>query len=123
MNSNQPSPSVRYLDETDPISCPYGNVRRVITGGEYPGANVHVVSVSRGGEHYHAGYDEVYYVLAGTGRIRLAEEEHALRPGAVVVIPAGVRHSLEADEGEELTFVIVGMPGMSADDPRFAPLA
>lgn len=114
-------PVVRYLDETEDISCPYGDVRRVVTGGEYPGANVHVVSVTRGGEHYHEGYDEVYYVLSGEGRMRLDGKRHTLRPGTVVAIPAGVSHSLDADDGQVLTFVIFGTPGMSVDDSRFLP--
>ena len=114
-------PIVRYLDQTGAVDCPYGNVKRVVTGGEYPQANVHVVSVTKGGEHYHEAYDEVYYLLSGSGRIWLGGEEHPLRPGAVVTIPAGLVHSLKANEGEELTFIIFGMPGMSADDPRFIP--
>lgn len=112
---------VRYLDETTPIDCPYGNVKRVITGGEYDKANVHVVSVTEGGEHYHEAYDELYYVLSGSGRIWLDRKAHALKPGAVVTIPAGTVHSLAADEDEQLNFIIIGLPGMSADDPRFLP--
>ena len=38
---------VRYLDRIEPVDCPYGSVRRVITGGE-GSANVHVVCVSKG---------------------------------------------------------------------------
>lgn len=122
MTGNSSTPLVRYLDQTDTISCPYGHVKRVITGGEFPGANVHVVTVSRGGEHFHRAYDEVYYVLSGTGQISLAGEEHTLRPGAVIVIPAGVPHSLEADSDKDLTFIIFGLPGMSIDDPAATPL-
>jgi len=114
-------PLVRYRDRTDPIDCPYGNVTRVVTGGEGGIANVHVVRVTEGGLHYHEGYDEVYYLLSGSGSIRLGEEDHALRPGAVVTIPAGVPHSLRADEGEVLEFVIFGVPGMRIDDDRARP--
>lgn len=37
-------------------------------------------------------------------------EENPLRPGAVVVIPAGIRHSLQASPDHELEFVIFGTP-------------
>ena len=114
-------PMVRYLDQTSPLSCPYGNVHRVITGGDGGIANVHVVSVSKGGRHFHRDYDEVYYVLSGQGHIRLGEEEHRLRSGAAVVIPRGLPHDLEADEGEFLTFIIFGTPAMSFDDERARP--
>ena len=49
---------------------------------------------------------------------RLGQETHPLRPGSVAVIPAGVLHSLEASEGEELEFVIFGTPPMAMDDER-----
>jgi mannose-6-phosphate isomerase-like protein (cupin superfamily) len=114
-------PLVRYLDETPALECPHGHVRRVITAGAGGVANVHVVSVTAGAPHVHSGYDEVYYVLAGTGRISLGTEWHPLRPGAAVVIPAGVVHALEADAGEALEFVIFGTPPVPIDDERARP--
>ena len=84
-------------------------------------ANVHVVRITKGTSHLHEGYHEVYYVLAGTGTITLGQETHPLRPGSVAVIPAGVLHSLEASAGEELEFVIFGVPPMAMEDERARP--
>ena len=85
-------------------------------------ANVHVVEVTAGGRHRHAAYDEVYYVLAGTGTLELEEgEKYLLRPGAAAVIPAGTAHSLQADPGVRLKFVIFGSPAMDMSDFRAAP--
>ena len=53
------NPVVVYLYETPAVSCPYGDVRRVITGGIGGVANVHIVEVSMGTTDYHEGYDEV----------------------------------------------------------------
>jgi mannose-6-phosphate isomerase-like protein (cupin superfamily) len=39
----------------------------------------------------------------------------------VVVIPAGVPHSLEAAAGSELEFVIFGTPPMAIEDERARP--
>ena len=114
-------PLVNYEDETAPIDCPYGTVRRVVTAGEGGIANVHVVRVTRGGLHLHRGYDEVYYLLAGQGHIELDGQRHALRPGAVVVIPSGVPHSLESIDDSPLEFVIFGTPPLSISDPLAAP--
>jgi mannose-6-phosphate isomerase-like protein (cupin superfamily)/N-acetylglutamate synthase-like GNAT family acetyltransferase len=111
-------PLVRRRDQTEPKECPFGHVQRIVTGGEGGIANIHVVKVIKGLPHVHAGYDEVYYVLSGLGTITLGQETHPLRPGSVVVIPAGVPHSLEASAGEELEFVIFGTPPMSMEDPR-----
>jgi quercetin dioxygenase-like cupin family protein len=52
----------------------------------------------------------------------LLDHTHPLRPGTVVVIPAGVRHSLDADPGQELEFVIFGTPPMTMDDERAKPV-
>ena len=114
-------PLVRYLDQTQALDCPYGSVRRVVTAGAGGVANVHVVSVTKGTPHVHAGYDEVYYVLAGNGRIWIGETEYALRPGAAAVIPAGMPHALEAAPGEALQFVIFGTPPVPLDDARARP--
>jgi mannose-6-phosphate isomerase-like protein (cupin superfamily) len=114
-------PIVRHRDQTEPIDCPFGQVQRVVTGGDGGVANVHVVRVTQGTPHVHEGYDEVYYVLSGTGTITLGDETHPLWPGTVAVIPAGVPHSLAADDGDTLEFIIFGTPPMSIDDERARP--
>jgi hypothetical protein len=40
---------VRYRDMTHVDPCPYGQACRIVTGGEGGVANVHVITVSRGG--------------------------------------------------------------------------
>ena len=114
-------PLVRHRDQTSSIDCPFGHVQRIVTGGEGGVANVHVVKITKGTPHLHTGYDEVYYLLSGTGTITLGEDFHPLRPGTVAVIPARVPHSLEADPGEELEFIIFGTPPMTMDDERAKP--
>ena len=120
MSDTVPEPIVRYVDETAPIDCPYGTVQRVITGGDAP-ANMHLVRVSRGGEHYHLAYDEIYYVTSGIGQIHMGGRDYDLRPGAVAYIPAGLSHSLEAAEGDTLEFMIVGIPGVPIDSDEARP--
>ena len=112
---------VRYRDETEKTRCPYGDVARVVTGGDGGVANVHVVRVTEGGRHFHAGYDEVYYVLSGDGVVLIGDERFELRPGAVAVIPRGVPHSLAADPGDVLEFIIFGTPAVSVDDDCARP--
>jgi quercetin dioxygenase-like cupin family protein len=118
---SRPEPIVRYRDQAPPLDCPYGHVQRVVTGGAGGVANVHIVTVTEGSPHRHDGYDETYYILAGTGTITLDGRDHGLRPGAVAVIPRGTAHALKAAPGQTLEFVIFGTPAMSADDPRFQP--
>jgi len=114
-------PLVRYLDQAPALDCPYGQVHRIVTGGQGGIANVHVVRVTAASPHIHEGYDETYYLLSGTGTINLAGKDYRLKPGAVVVIPRRLEHALQADQGQTLELVIFGTPAMSADDPRFKP--
>lgn len=101
---------VHYREQTAARVCPYGHVQRVVTGGEGGVANVHVVTVTAGGLHFHQNYDEVYHVLRGEGMITLETQNHALRPGAVAVIPTGIPHAVTAAPNQELEFVIFGTP-------------
>ena len=114
-------PLVRHRDETPPADWPLGTMQRIVTGGEGGIANVHVARVTRGLPHVHAGHDEVYFVLSGTGTIILGQATPPLRPGSVVVIPADVVHSLEADPGLEWEFVIFETPLVPIDDERSRP--
>jgi mannose-6-phosphate isomerase-like protein (cupin superfamily) len=115
------TPLVRHQNETAPLDCPYGQVQRIVTGGDGGVANVHVVRVTQGTTHVHEAYDEVYYVLSGSGTITLGSDTHPLRPGSVAVIPAGVPHALAAAEGQTLEFVIFGTPAMDINDERARP--
>ena len=114
-------PLVRHRDETQPDDWPFGRMQRIVTGGEGGVANVHVATTKSLPHFFHTGYDEVYYVLSGTGTVTLDGETSPVRPGTVVVIPAGVTHSLEASDGEELEFVIFGTPPISITDDRARP--
>jgi mannose-6-phosphate isomerase-like protein (cupin superfamily) len=52
-------------------------------------------------EHYHVSTEEIYYLTAGRGRIRIGDEERAVGPGDAVAIPPGRRHKLW-NTGDEL---------------------
>ncbi len=119
--SPRKEPLVRHRADTESLDCPFGHVQRIVTGGQGGIANVHVVKVTKGLTHVHTGYDEVYYLLSGEGTITLGDKSHALAPGSVAVIPAGLPHSLEAQPGQELEFIIFGTPPVPLDDERAKP--
>lgn len=116
------NPIVRDYDQTESQACPYGNVRRIVTAGEGGIANVHVVCVTRGKAHLHKAYDEVYYILSGTGVIEMDSIRQRIRPGSVAVIPAGTVHAIASDTDLPLEFIIFGTPPFSMEDERAAPL-
>ena len=114
-------PLVRHRDETPSADWPFGRMQRIVTGGEGGVANVHVATTTGLPPFLHTSYDVVFYVLSGTGTVTLDGIAHRLRPGSVVVIPAGVSHSLQNVPGQELEFVIFGTPPMAIDDERAKP--
>ena len=57
--------------------------------------------------------DEVYYVISGRGRIRVAEEDRAVRPGSLVFVAAGVEHRLH-DIEKELRVLVFWAPPHNA---------
>jgi mannose-6-phosphate isomerase-like protein (cupin superfamily) len=51
-------------------------------------------------EHYHRVTEELYYVVQGTGRLRVGDDERDIAVGDCAVIPPGERHTI-ANTGEE----------------------
>ena len=45
-------------------------------------------------EHYHAQTEEIYYITAGQGRLRVGAETRAVQSGDAIAIPPGQRHKL-----------------------------
>ena len=75
-------------------------------------------------EHYHRQTEEIYYFTSGTGRMRLADEEKAVRAGDCVVIPPGTPHQLVNDGGQPLVLLCCCAPPYSdADTVLTAPFA
>lgn len=121
MSESPKHPLVRHRDETQAAAWPYGQMQRIVTGGEGGTANVHVAKTNRLPTFFHTGYDEIYYILTGRGTVTLNGVASPVRPGSVVIIPAGTTHSVEAEPGEELEFVIFGNPPISIEDDRAKP--
>ena len=57
--------------------------------------------------HSHAGQEEVYYFIKGTGKMELDDDIIKVEPGDVVLIEDGVFHRVHAGMNEELYFVCV----------------
>ena len=53
--------------------------------------------------------DEVYYVTGGRARIRVGEEDQAIRAGSIIYVPAGVEHRFH-DIAEDLTLIVFFAP-------------
>ncbi len=60
--------------------------------------------------HAHEGSDEVYYVLKGTGRFTIGDEEEDLGTGHAVIARAGAPHGVRNETNEELVLLVMMAP-------------
>jgi mannose-6-phosphate isomerase-like protein (cupin superfamily) len=67
-------------------------------------------------EHYHPQTEELYYFVAGEGRMRLGEDEAAVGAGDCVVIPPGTTHKLWNTGSQNLVLLCCCAPAYSDDD-------
>jgi uncharacterized cupin superfamily protein len=116
------------LERPEPTARPSNVVALAdVEIGPWPNAEVHVVGAAAGSQrsglnhvalppgatgtppHCHALEEELFVVLAGSGSVRLGDDEHPVRAGAVVSRPpaTGISHSWRAgDDG--LTYLVYG---------------
>lgn len=66
--------------------------------------------------HYHPKAEEIYYVLEGTGLMRLGEEESFVRPGDAIAIPPGTPHNIRNDSEIPLRFLCCCAPAYEHED-------
>jgi mannose-6-phosphate isomerase-like protein (cupin superfamily) len=71
-------------------------------------------------EHTHANLDEVLYVVAGDGAVRIAGEAVAITPGSLSAIPRGTPHAIERRGRNPLILLstLAGAPCPSAQTRR-----
>ena len=67
-------------------------------------------------EHYHVRAEEIYYFVAGQGRMRLADSEAQVRVGDCVVIPPGTPHKVWNAGPEPLVLLCCCAPPYSDAD-------
>jgi mannose-6-phosphate isomerase-like protein (cupin superfamily) len=60
--------------------------------------------------HAHEGSDKVYYVLRGTGRFTVGNEERDLDEGHAVIARAGDPHGVRNETREELVLLVTMAP-------------
>jgi mannose-6-phosphate isomerase-like protein (cupin superfamily) len=66
--------------------------------------------------HLHRQAEELYFFTAGEGRLRVGEDERAVRPGDCAVIPPGTVHKLWNTGSTPLVLLCCCAPAYSHDD-------
>ena len=113
---------VAHIDDAESFVTKDGSSIREVAGAvSLPSVNQSLAeaTVPPGGtteEHYHRVSEEIYYFVAGRGRVRLDAEEQEVRPGHCVVIPPGTRHKLFNDGDEPLVLLCCCAPMYAHED-------
>jgi mannose-6-phosphate isomerase-like protein (cupin superfamily) len=66
--------------------------------------------------HFHRITEELYYIVSGSGLMRVAEEERDVRRGDCIVIPPGAEHKLTNTGAEPLVLLCCCAPAYSDED-------
>lgn len=66
--------------------------------------------------HFHPRTEEIYYILAGSGTMRIGSESCPVGPGDAIAIPPGVEHQITNTGGEILKFLCCCAPGYEHAD-------
>jgi mannose-6-phosphate isomerase-like protein (cupin superfamily) len=67
-------------------------------------------------EHYHPVSEELYHFVSGAGRLRVGEQEWAVRAGHCAVIPPGIPHKLWNPGTEPLVLLCCCAPPYRDED-------
>ena len=107
---------VRNLDEAPAFTTKDGSEIRELLAYRNSGIRNQSLAEARvpvGGatvEHYHARAEEIYFITAGQGRMRIETEERLVQAGDAIAIPPGKRHKLWNTGGEVLRLLCCCAP-------------
>jgi mannose-6-phosphate isomerase-like protein (cupin superfamily) len=110
------------LEQLESFVTADGSTIRELAGPSWTAArnqSLAEASLEAGGEtaeHYHPRAEELYYFVAGEGRLRLDGDEAAVAAGDCVVIPPGTAHKLWNTGGGRLVLLCCCAPAYSDND-------
>jgi len=67
-------------------------------------------------EHYHVKCEEIYYILSGTGRMKIDGELRDVGPLDAIAIPPGARHKIWNIGPDPLVLLCCCAPAYENDD-------
>ena len=106
-------PIARSLADVEPVPCPCGASRRVITADDDAVVGFHVTEIRDADAHFHCQGTEMYYVLEGEGRLIAGGSAFDLSAGTAAYIPSGCVHR---GDGSFTTAIAVLPPFDPADE-------
>lgn len=113
---------VANIEDAEPFVTKDGSTIREVAGAvSLPAVNQSLAeaTVPVGGatdEHLHRVTEELYWFVAGSGRMRVDGETRDVRPGDCVVIPPGARHKLVNTGAVPLVLLCCCAPAYTHED-------
>lgn len=104
--------AVVAIDEVEAGEATAGRMFRLLAPCASATQFVGYIPPGRAPDHFHT-YDEVVYVLAGTGALHIDGEAAPLRPGSCIHLPARLVHALENEGPGEMQVLGVFRPAGS----------
>jgi mannose-6-phosphate isomerase-like protein (cupin superfamily) len=110
--SNGTTHAIVALGDVDAGVATAGRMFRLLAPCPSATQFVGYIPPGRAPDHFHR-YDEVVYVLQGTGALYIDGESAPLRPGSCIHLPARLVHALENDGPEHMQVLGVFRPAGS----------
>jgi mannose-6-phosphate isomerase-like protein (cupin superfamily) len=113
---------IRNLSDTAPFTTKDGSEIRELLAHRNSAIRNQSLAEARipaGGstqEHYHPRAEEIYFITAGTGRMRIEGETREVKPGDAIAIPPGQRHKLWNTGAETLLLLCCCAPAYEHAD-------
>src|SRR5690349_19726567 len=107
---------IRNLDQVTPFRTKDGSEIRELLAYRNSGIRHQSLAEARlpvgasTQEHYHAVTEEIYYITAGSGRMRIENEVREVQPGDAIAILPGQKHKLWNTGQEPLTLLCCCAP-------------
>ena len=113
---------IKNLDQAAPFTTKDGSEIRellahrnsVIRNQSLAEATIAVGTATQ--EHYHPKSEEIYYILSGSGRMKLDGDLREVGPLDAIAIPPGARHKIWNTGDVPLVLLCCCAPGYENDD-------
>jgi mannose-6-phosphate isomerase-like protein (cupin superfamily) len=108
---------VRHIDEVPPFTTKDGSEIRELLAHRNSGIRQQSLAEARlapgaaTAPHFHLQTEEIYYILSGTGRMRIGEEQRDVGPGDAIAIPPRAIHTIANIGTSPLVFLCCCAPG------------
>ena len=71
--------------------------------------------------HHHLELEEIYYIVSGSGLMKVGDEERQVVPGDAIYVPRGSRHTLINNGTEHIRLLVTCGPAFYFEDEIRVP--